>query len=113
MRGRKPIPTVIKFAKGTLRKSRMTSDEPQPFGKPVMPTACSRRAKAIWSRLIEPAFWLSHFDAQKAFMLCELAAEFERDSSRMSSARIGQLRGVSADLGFDRAARSKLGITAP
>jgi hypothetical protein len=111
MRGRKPLPTVVKFAKGTLRKSRITADEPQPIGKPLMPKACSRRAKAIWERLIEPAWWLSHFDAPKAFILCELAAEFERDSRRMPSARIAQLRGVCADLGFDAAARQKLGIT--
>jgi hypothetical protein len=110
MRGRKPLPTVVKFAKGTLRKSRMSANEPEPFGKPVMPKSCSRRAKVIWSRLIPSAWWLSYFDTHKAFMLCELAAEFERDSTRMSAARIAQLRGVSADLGFDAAARRKLGI---
>jgi hypothetical protein len=111
MRGRKPTPTVIKFAKGTLRKARCNSAEPEVIGRPVMPKLCSRRAKVIWHRLIEHAWWLSYFDTHKAFMLCELAAEFETDSRRMSAARISQLRGVCADLGFDRAARSKLGIS--
>jgi hypothetical protein len=59
-----------------------------------------------------PAWWLSSFDGQKAHMLCELAAEFETNSRRMSAARISQLRGVCADLGFDAAARRKLGIAA-
>jgi hypothetical protein len=110
MRGRKPIPTVVKFTKGTLRKSRSNGGEPEVMGRPVMPKAGGRRAKAIWKRLIEPAWWLSHTDSPKAFMLCMLAAEFERDSRRMPSARIAQLRGVCSDLGFDRAVRSKLGI---
>lgn len=37
MAGRKPIPTMLKLVSGTLRKHRITPDEPQPVGNLLDP----------------------------------------------------------------------------
>jgi phage terminase small subunit len=44
-------------------------------------------------------------------MWCNLQAELEAAPDRMLAARIGQLRALGSDLGFDPASRARLGVT--
>ena len=56
MRGRKPLPAVIKKAKGTLRKHRLNPGEPKPqefLGEP--PEHLSEGAKEAWRYAIKCA----------------------------------------------------------
>jgi P27 family predicted phage terminase small subunit len=65
MAGRKPLPSVIKKTKGTLRPHRVNHREPQPDGDLVEPPAyMSEGAKAAWYYAIEsaPAHLLKRLD---------------------------------------------------
>lgn len=58
---------------------------------------------------IATAWWLSSHDAPKAHAWVAMHAEFERSPSKMTAARIAQLRVLGSELGFDPGARARLG----
>lgn len=52
-RGTQPIPTALKVLRGTARPSRMNKQEPKPTPRlPTMPANMTKRAAAIWRRVI-------------------------------------------------------------
>ncbi|MFI4973924.1 MAG: hypothetical protein ACHP84_05225 [Caulobacterales bacterium] len=110
MRGRKPTPTVIKLALGNPGKRRLPVDEPMPEGKVEKPRNLRGKASEIWDRVIARAFWLTWADLPKAIVWCHLQAEFERRPGKMVASRFGLLRALGSDLGFDPAARARLGV---
>ena len=110
-RGRKPQATVVKLVTGNPGNRPIPEGEPLPDGRPECPKSLTGRARRYWEQYIDKAFWLTFADTQKAVMWCHLAAEFERDPERMIAARIGQLRALGSELGFDPASRARLGST--
>ena len=77
-RGRRPLPTQLKIAKGTLRKDRQRPDEPQaPRGIPQMPErlACDAVAVEKWQELsvvLDGIGVLTTSDGEALATLCEL-----------------------------------------
>lgn len=56
MRGRKPIPTLLKLVSGTQRKHRLNPDEPQPVGDLLVPPPdLAAEEREIWCYAIENA----------------------------------------------------------
>lgn len=56
MAGRKPLPTVVKQTKGTLRQHRINRHEPKPDGDLVEPPEyMSEGAKSAWRYALESA----------------------------------------------------------
>jgi P27 family predicted phage terminase small subunit len=56
MAGRKPLPTVVKQTKGTLRQHRVNRHEPKPEGDLIEPPEyMSEGAKAAWRYALESA----------------------------------------------------------
>ena len=77
-RGRRPIPTKIKIARGTLRKDRQREDEPTlPRGMPEMPERLAVDAVAVgkWqelSQLLYDLGVLTTADGEALATLCEI-----------------------------------------
>jgi P27 family predicted phage terminase small subunit len=77
-RGRRPIPTKLKIARGTLRKDRQRADEPDlPRGMPAMPErlAVDPIAVAQWHELSKALFdsgVLTTADGEALATLCEV-----------------------------------------
>lgn len=77
-RGRRPLPTAIKLAKGTLRKDRLRPDEPQAkLGMPEMPARLMADAVAVekWKELSVLLFELGVLttaDGEALATLCEV-----------------------------------------
>lgn len=77
-RGRRPIPTRLKIAKGTLRKDRHRPDEPDaPRGMPPLPErlTADENALAKWHELSEILLSLGVLttaDGEALATLCEL-----------------------------------------
>ena len=77
-RGRRPLPTKLKIAKGTLRKDRQRPDEPDlPRGMPPMPERLKvdEVAVAKWgelSQLLYDLGVLTVADGEALATLCEL-----------------------------------------
>ena len=77
-RGRRPLPTQLKIAKGTLRKDRVLPDEAKlPRGMPEMPErlAADSVAVAKWQELSQILFDLGVLtvaDGEALATLCEL-----------------------------------------
>lgn len=77
-RGRRPIPTKLKIARGTLRKDRVRPDEPDlPRGMPDMPERLEGDAVAVhkWKELSQILFdlgVLTTADGEALATLCEL-----------------------------------------
>ena len=77
-RGRRPIPTKIKIARGTLRKDRVRPDEPDaPRGMPPMPDRISADNIALekWQELSQILFDLGVLavsDGEALATLCEI-----------------------------------------
>jgi hypothetical protein len=102
--GRKPTPTYLKLLLGNpgrrrIRPSR-TSD-PMPGGPVERPKKITKAAAALWDDWIARAPWLTWADSPKAFMWCNLQAEFLKSAGKMSASRIAQLRALGGDLGLD------------
>lgn len=79
MRGRKPIPTLLKFSRGNPGKRRLNEDEPQPGElSPKVPEEISDPvAREEWVRMIAPAIAIGHITASDRTMAiahCELFA---------------------------------------
>jgi hypothetical protein len=108
-RGRKPTATVVKLVTARPIRGRDPAAEPTPDGCPKPPARLTGRPRRLWRDFIARAWWLTRADSQKAFMWVHLAAEFEENPAGMLSARIAQLRALGSELGFDPAARARLG----
>ena len=61
MVGRKPKPTHLHVAEGTLNVTRHRNRENEPVvtGKPVKPKSLNGRASKIWDDVVEFAHWLT------------------------------------------------------
>jgi hypothetical protein len=104
IRGRKPTPAYLKLIMGNpghrpIRPSR--SDELIPGGAIERPKKITKAAAALWDEWIARAAWLTWADSPKAFMWCNLQAEFLKSAGKMSASRIAQLRALGGDLGLD------------
>ncbi len=54
MKGRRPVPTILKLVSGTQRKHRANPDEPQPAGDLLAaPDGMTREQKAEWVHALE------------------------------------------------------------
>jgi hypothetical protein len=113
IRGRKPKPTVLRLLTGNAGKRPLPPPDPLPAGSIERPDGLQGAAAALWDRFIARAWWLTWADGPKALMWCHLQAEFEADPAGMRSARITQLRALGSELGFDQAARTRMGIASP
>jgi hypothetical protein len=87
----------------------VNTGEPRPSGKPKPPVPLQGRPAALWRQFIAKAWWLAATDGPKAWLWCHLQAEAEEDPKAMTAARIGQLRYLGSELGFDPASRARLG----
>ena len=83
-----------------------------PEGPPEKPPGLRGKAAQLWDSRIAKAFWLTWADSEKAGMWCMLQAEFYASKGTMIAARIGQLRALGSELGFDPASRARIGSDA-
>jgi len=97
----------VQLAKGKI--DRAPKGEPMPEGAVYKLEGMTPDQEAMWDEHIAPLFWLTTADAYKAYMWCALAVRFKRKKSVISSAVIGQLRGLGSELGMDPASRRRLG----
>jgi hypothetical protein len=110
VRGRKPTPTAVRILKGNPGRRPLPSNEPTPeAGRCTPPRPLKGRPLALWRRYIGRAWWLTEFDAPKAWLFVHLQAEAENDIALMTAARISQLRGLGSELGLDPASRARMG----
>ena len=111
--GRKPKPTALKLVTGNPGRRPLNAADPLPTGRPRPPIPMDGRPAALWRRYIAKAWWLADADSPKAWLFCHLQAEAEADPAAMTAARIGQLRALGSELGFDPASRARLGTAPP
>lgn len=110
--GRKRTASAVRLVMGARGRHTNTA-EPRPGGVPRPPLKLTGRPRWYWRTYIEPAYWLTAADSQKAFMWVHMATEYE-DSlppsiTPMLSARVAQLRYLGSELGLDPASRARLG----
>ena len=111
LRGRKPKPAALKLILNNPGRRPLPDASPQEAAGPLLrPRHLKGRALEIWSEVAAAAWWLSGLDSFKLHMFCCLRSELERGASAMSSARLGQLRGVASELGFDPSSRARIGV---
>ncbi len=109
-RGRRPKPTHLRLVGGNAGKRPLTKAEPTPeYGPPEKPPGIDGEAAALWDLRIARAHWLTWADTDKAAMWCLLQAEFYASEGQMVAARIGQLRALGSELGFDPSSRARIG----
>jgi hypothetical protein len=113
IRGAKPTASVVKLVTGKRGRVPVSPEEPRPDGRPRAPTPLQGRPLALWRRFINKAWWLTEADSPKAWLWCHLQAEAEEDVAKMTAARIGQLRALGSELGFDPSSRTRLGAITP
>jgi len=106
VRGRRPSATIVQLAQGKITKP--PKGEPLPQG-PVRKLEMTERQEKMWDEHIAPLFWLTSADSYKAYMWVCLAVRFTAKKSVISSALIGQLRGLGSELGMDPSSRRRLG----
>jgi hypothetical protein len=87
--------------------------DPLPAGSIERPAKLRGAAGKLWDAHISRAWWLTWADGPKARMWCHLQAEFDRAPGKMIASRIAQLRALGAELGFDQAARQRMGLRDP
>lgn len=109
IRGQKPKPTFLKLVGGNAGKRPMPANDPMPEGAPVKPKGLRGNASKLWDDRIVKAFWLTWADTDKAAMWCMLQAQWYASKGAMVAARIGQLRALGSELGFDPASRARIG----
>lgn len=108
-RGTKPAATVVQLARGKIRPEDVPKNEPIPEGPCVKLPGMTEAMEAMWDEQIAPLFWLTSADSYKAYMWVTLAVRFRRRKGVISSALIGQLRGLGSELGMDPSSRRRLG----
>jgi len=111
--GRKPTPVVLKLIAGNPGRRPLPKQrsEPVPGGAIERPDKLKGNPGKLWDRYIARCHWLTWADGPKALMWCHLQAEYEKAPGKMSASRIAQLRAVASEIGFDQAARTRMGIT--
>ena len=112
MKGRKPTSRILRLVTGNPGKRPLPAADPLPAGSVERPVRLRGNAGKLWDRVVVRAWWLTWADSSKALMWCYLQAEFERAPGKMLSSRIAQLRALGSELGFDQAARTRMGISA-
>ncbi|KKM58429.1 hypothetical protein LCGC14_1549320 [marine sediment metagenome] len=118
-RGPKPTATVVKLVTNKPGHRPLPKDEPRPqgpLGKCDLYIRLKGRARTLWRVASGMAWWLGDVDGFKLGVWCSLQAEYERAPERATPAFVGQLRVLGSELGFDVAARTKMGChgkTAP
>jgi hypothetical protein len=113
LKGRKPTPTVLRLITGNPGKRPLPPADPLPAGSIERPAKLNKSVGVLWDKYIARAWWLTWADGPKALMWCHLQAEYEKSPTKMIASRIAQLRALGAELGFDQAARTRLGISDP
>ena len=135
MRGRKPLPTIVKRAKGTLRKHRTNPREPRPrdfLGEP--PAQLTDGAKDAWRLAIAYAppglltgldanilaawavaadlFWRAQEGLNKTGLLIKSPSGFPMQSPYLAIInKQAQLMGrAAAEMGFTPASRSRVAL---
>ena len=108
-RGTRPTARVVHLATGNRSRRPLRPEPPVVEGKPQKPAKLKGRASQLWDQVVMYATWLTILDGHKLFLWCCLQAEAERAPAQMNAARIGQLRGLGAELGLDPSARLRLG----
>jgi hypothetical protein len=109
-------PTKILEVLGSFEHDpqRKRGSEPVTEGKAVKPKYLKGLASKIWDEYapkLEQMGILFAIDAPGLATWCCLEAEFQKDQSRMVSARITQKRSYEGLLGMSPGTRSKLGVT--
>ncbi len=120
-RGTKPKATVLKLVTNKPGHKPLPKDEPQPKGplgkRPTYLTGLYEgRATVLWNEASAMAWWLGDVDAYKLGVWCEMQAKYEKRPESRTPAFVGQLRALGSELGFDVAARTRMGChgkTAP
>lgn len=107
--GRKPKASVIKLVTGNPGRRPLNAAEPIPTGRPTPPKPLSGRPLVLWRRYISRAWWLTEFDAPKAWAWVHLHAEMEDDPKAFLSSRLAQLRALGSELGLGPASRARFG----
>ena len=108
----RPTPIELRVVRGNPGKRPIPKGTPKPGGKPRAPSTLTVEQRAVWLEFIKPAAWLSRADAAIAVVFCCLYAEFLADPATMQAAKISNMRAAASSLGFDPAARARLGNTA-
>lgn len=122
MPGRPRTNVAVLKAKGTYRKDRhgkRTADRPDPCGNPVPPSFLDRSAKKLFRKLsaelLENGIF-TNLDTDFLGLYCglfvKLAAKIEA-GEEVGASLVGQLRGMSNDLGLTPASRERLTIKKP
>lgn len=109
IRGQKPKPNALKLVTGNPGKRPIDPAEVEVRESPLLPPKeLTESEQRLWDRFIDSAWWLSDHDSAKAYMWVSLESEFEECPREMNSARIGQLRSLGSELGFDPSARARM-----
>lgn len=110
IRGARPKPTHLRLVTGNAGKRPVKAEAaPTADDPPEKPPGMDGEASAIWDLQIKRAHWLTWADSHKAAMWCLLQAEFYASEGQMVAARIGQLRALGSELGFDPTSRARIG----
>lgn len=104
VRGQRPKADALRVIEGG--KARAAGPVSAGAFKP--PAPLTGRPGALWRGYIVPAYWLGPADAPKAWLWCKLQAEAEVSVADMTAARLGQLRNLGSELGFDPTSRARL-----
>jgi P27 family predicted phage terminase small subunit len=135
MRGRKPVPTVVKLARGNPGKRPINRDEPCPDAlEPACPEELSdTEARTEWERTIVPAAVRGHITASDrvfAIAHCELWAAWRSqlaDAARLAPVNASQycpnpaqimsnktlliLAKIDAELGLSPTSRARVHVS--
>lgn len=112
MKGRKPTARILRLVQGNAGKRPLPAADPVPSGSVERPAKLRGAAAKLWDDYITRSWWLTWADSPKALMWVHLQAEFQRSPGKMIAARLAQLRALGSELGFDQAARTRLGLPA-
>lgn len=111
MKGRKPLPTAVKIAKGTERKSRINGDEPQyPVSSLEPPGYLAGEALEFWSehaKTLIDAGTLRASDRHAFGLLCESYAAWRAEPTRDT---IAEYRRMLGEFGMTPASRTKVRV---
>ena len=138
MRGRKPIPTIVKSIRGTDRPCRRPTNEPAPEGEASCPEFLTAEAKREWRRLEDELHrigLLTIVDRAAMAGYCQAWADFRwtidflRHRQKIVQAPSGykqihpvmtvrrqsakQMLAFAAELGLTPSARARLSVPTP
>lgn len=112
-RGKKPKPPYLKIVQGNpgRRPIEIPSGPESREGPLKPPKKLTKEQAALWKRFIDPAHWLTDFDAPKAYAWVCLQAQHDEKPGEFKAALHGQLRLIGSELGLDPSSRARLGIS--